>query len=97
VFYNRVEQLTDPERISFGQVLGYTVAHELGHFPLGSNSHSPQEIMHAKWSTDDKKRAAKGDLRFTPEQATAIRNRVLTIIRVRSASFPEIQKNPIER
>jgi hypothetical protein len=77
VFYNRVEQRTNVEKISLEQVLGHAVAHELGHLLLGSNSHSRSGIMSGQWSSEELKRAAKGDLLFTPEQAQMICNNVL--------------------
>jgi hypothetical protein len=73
VFYNRVQQRTDAEKISLAQVLGHAMAHELGHLLLGSNSHSSSGIMRAAWNAADVERMTKGDLLFTSEQAGIIR------------------------
>jgi len=76
IFYNRVEQRTNVERISLDQVLGHAVAHELGHLLLGTNSHFRTGIMSGQWNSEQLKRAAKGDLLFTSEQAQVIRHNV---------------------
>jgi hypothetical protein len=73
VFMNRVVEQTDVEKIGVDQVLGHAMAHEIGHILLGSNSHSSSGLMKSKWGPEDMKRAAKGDLLFTPEQAQTIR------------------------
>ena len=85
VFYNRVEQRTEVERISLEQVLGHAMAHELGHLLLGSNSHSSTGIMSGKWRADELKRAAKGDLLFTAQQARIIHDHALAKINQREA------------
>jgi hypothetical protein len=85
VFYNRVEQRTNLEKISLEQVLGHAVAHELGHLLLGSNSHSRSGIMSGRWSSEELKRAAKGDLLFTPEQARVTRDNVLAKLKQQQA------------
>jgi hypothetical protein len=76
VFYNRVEQRTNVEKISLDEVLGHAVAHELGHVLLGSNSHFRTGIMSGQWTSEELKRAAKGDLLFTSAQAQVIRHNV---------------------
>jgi hypothetical protein len=73
VFMNRVGEQTAVEKIGVDQVLGHAIAHEIGHILLGSNSHSSSGLMKAQWGPEDMKRAAKGDLLFTPEQAQTIR------------------------
>ena len=88
VFYNRVEQRTEVERISLEQVLGHAMAHELGHLLLGSNSHSSTGIMSGKWRAEELKRAAKGDLLFTPQQARIIHDHALAKIKQREAPQP---------
>jgi hypothetical protein len=77
VFYNRVQQRTDAEKVSLAQVLGHAMAHELGHLLLGSNSHSSRGIMRGTWSAADIRLVAKGDLLFTSEQTRAMRDNAL--------------------
>jgi hypothetical protein len=74
VFYNRVQQRTNVEKISLAQVLGHAMAHELGHLLLGSNSHSSRGIMRAIWSAADIQRMTKGDLLFTSEEVGVLRS-----------------------
>ena len=85
VFFNRVEQRTEVERISLDQVLGHAMAHELGHLLLGSNSHSSAGIMSGKWRAEELKHAAKGDLLFTAQQAKMIHDHALAKIKQRGA------------
>jgi len=74
VFYNRVQQRTNAEKISLAQVLGHAMAHEVGHLLLGSNSHSSRGIMRAIWSAADIQRMTKGDLLFTSEEVGVLRS-----------------------
>jgi len=60
---------------TMAQILGYTMAHEVGHL-LGLDFHSNLGIMHAVWSPTDLLNLAYGKLAFTPEQATVIRSQV---------------------
>ena len=78
---NRVGEQTDVEKIGLDQVLGHAIAHEIGHILLGSNSHGPRGLMKAKWGSEDIKRAGKGDLLFTPEQAQVIQHNLAKLAR----------------
>lgn len=81
---NTVEEQTDVEKIGLDQVLGHAIAHEIGHILLGSNSHGSRGLMKAKWGQEDIKRAGKGDLLFTPEQAQVIQNNLAKLARTYS-------------
>src|SRR5262249_15160573 len=50
------------------QILGYAIAHELGHL-LGIDGHSNLGIMRAAWNPTDFLNIAYRDLAFTPQQA----------------------------
>jgi hypothetical protein len=78
VFYRRAEQLARGGAASPPVILGHAVAHEIGHLLLGSNSHSPLGLMRARWSRQDLQNATLGNLLLTPEQAEAVRARVLS-------------------
>ena len=49
IFWNRVEEQAQRLNVPARRFLAHTVAHELGHLLLGSNSHSPTGIMTAHW------------------------------------------------
>jgi len=86
VFYDRVEGLYHkqiaatargkiPRSATTAQILGYAMAHEIGHL-LGLDAHSSVGIMRAEWRMDDVLNLAYGDLAFTPRQAAVIRGEV---------------------
>ena len=77
VFYDRVEQLAKGGTASVPVILGHAVAHEIGHLLLGSNSHTPQGLMRARWSRQDLQNASIGNLLFTSEQTQAMSAEVL--------------------
>jgi hypothetical protein len=59
--------------VSMGQVLGYVIAHEVGHLLLNQQVHSPHGIMREDWSLKDFRDMASGMLLFTPQQAEFLR------------------------
>ena len=63
--------------LSLGTMLGYVVAHEIGHLLLGNNSHSSTGIMRARWDKADLERAERRQLLFTEEQSQTMRRKVL--------------------
>jgi len=76
VFYHRVEALARSAQGLEYQILGNTMAHEIGHLLLGSTGHSPTGIMKAKWSRNELQPASLGVLLFTPQQAILIQSGV---------------------
>ena len=76
VFVNRIRTLAREEGRDLHVVLGYVIAHEIGHLLLGSNSHARQGIMLAKWKSDQLQLAQMGMLRFTPAQEQLMRRQV---------------------
>jgi hypothetical protein len=97
VFLDRVIGRTAIGEISLEQVLGHAMAHEVGHLLLGSNSHWTRGLMRGKWSLEDLRRAAKGDLLFTPQQAEVIRAEVLRRVRQQEARQAGGPVAPISR
>jgi len=71
VFYDRVEAIAKGENLS--RVLGYAIAHEIGHVLLGQSSHSPAGLMRANWSEKDLRPVHRDRMQFTPEQAEHMR------------------------
>jgi hypothetical protein len=85
LFYDRVKDLSHKQTTAGArakvarwatpaQILGYAMAHEVGHL-LGL-PHSPTGIMREGWRWNDLLDAAYGDLDFTPAQAAEIRMEV---------------------
>jgi hypothetical protein len=83
ILYHRVEDLARRENVSFSQVLGLAIAHEIGHLLLRSNAHSATGVMQARWRSKEVQRASQGLLLFSPEQAERIRADVLNRVRQR--------------
>ena len=84
IFYDRVEKLTI--EIKPSTVLGYAIAHELGHLLLGKTLrddryHSDSGIMRAKWDRNDIKGKTKDGMQFASEDAEHLRARVVQRIR----------------
>jgi hypothetical protein len=57
-------------------VLAHTMAHEIGHLLLGSNSHASQGIMRPTWDERDIHLAKTGVLGFTDAQAERMQAQV---------------------
>ncbi len=73
VYYDRIEQEVLFSPASTDQILGYVMAHELGHMLLRTTQHSSRGIMMAEWKFRFLQHAAQGLPRFTPQQAERIR------------------------
>ena len=78
VFYQYVERIAADELASPSQILGYAMAHEIGHLLLGPDHHSDEGIMRAHWDLKSLEEASQGQLLFTRDQARLIRNEVQT-------------------
>ncbi len=77
LFYDRVEKVARTEGLSIGVVLGYAIAHELGHLLLLREGHTRDGLMRDGLTHQDWEQAARGTLLFTAEQAESIRGTVL--------------------
>jgi hypothetical protein len=69
IFCDRVETLADSSNKAPELILGYAVAHEIGHVLLGSSDHSAGTLMQAQWTATTCHLASMGLLAFTREQA----------------------------
>jgi len=70
VLVQRIRVLAVQERIDVGRVLGYVMAHEIGHLLLPPNSHSRDGLMSALL---DLTQVRRGSLWFDEDQAARIR------------------------
>jgi hypothetical protein len=73
IFFDRVLGLCAVEEFSISVILGHAMAHELGHMVLRQTSHSPSGIMMETFRKGALRRAEKGRLLFTRQQATDMR------------------------
>jgi len=54
------------------QLLGFAVAHEVGHLLLGTNTHAAAGLMRAVWSRSDIQRNHPADWLFTAADSLAM-------------------------
>ena len=71
IYWHRVQAIADRYALAPSDVLGYAVAHELGHLLLPEYSHAPTGIMKAGFDPDNSL-----GLRFTELQGAQLRKRV---------------------
>jgi len=57
-------------------MLGYALAHELGHLLLGASSHATRGVMQATWSIETLRAASLGALFFTTAETAVLRSRL---------------------
>jgi hypothetical protein len=70
VFYDRILNLYGPEL--FPTVLGYAMAHEIGHILEGVKRHSETGIMKANWTPDEIKATRFHPMAFADEDVDLI-------------------------
>jgi hypothetical protein len=73
VFFRQVQDFAHAYDVDLGTMLGYVIAHEIGHLLLPGNAHSPTGVMQADWDRALVRDAARGSLTFTDAQAARIR------------------------
>jgi hypothetical protein len=86
VLYDRVKKFARRYHINCGVMLGYTIAHELGHLLLPPKSHSAAGVMRA---VIDLQQASERQLRFTPEQAALILTKLAAMSGYTAAARPQ--------
>ncbi len=86
VFYDRVEEEVVLGGFDPFVILAHVAAHEIGHLLLPRAGHSPTGLMRAQLTRKDWRRASKGELLFTPEQAEQLQAGVLARIREEEAT-----------
>jgi hypothetical protein len=82
VYLDRVTAFAVASGSSVASLLGYAIAHEIGHLLLGTNIHNTRGLMRPLWSRDEVRRGRAADWTFTESDARAIRAR-LAAARVR--------------
>jgi hypothetical protein len=77
LFYGAIERLQQEADVAPAVVLGFAMAHELGHLLLGVNAHAPIGLMRAHWARDDLRNAARGSMWFSAEQSLRMKRHFL--------------------
>jgi len=72
IYADRIAKVSETNAPTFNRVLGYALAHELGHVLLRSAAHAGTGLMRGVWSKSDWQRAAVSTIGFTPAQANQI-------------------------
>jgi hypothetical protein len=75
VYFEKVSLLASAAGADEATLLGYAIAHEIGHLLLASGGHSPDGLMRAIWSVEELRRGRRADWRFTGKDIAAIRSR----------------------
>jgi hypothetical protein len=73
VFVDRVEWLARPAGADSPTILGFAMAHEIGHLLLGTNAHAASGLMRALWSRHELQHARNSDWLFLPAEASRMR------------------------
>ena len=72
VFADRIVRLAARSGIDGGTLVGYAMAHEIGHLLLGTDAHAPRGLMRAAWTLPEISRRMPKDWRFSHEDAGRI-------------------------
>jgi len=75
VFFASVQRLQGQRTAGTAEILGYVMAHEIGHLLLGFHAHSNTGIMEARWSGPELQSIAMGRLAFKHEQCRRLLRR----------------------
>ncbi len=76
VYFERTHEMAKPLGLDLHVVLGHTIAHEIGHLLLGTNSHASSGIMRPTWRDHELRLASSGVLGFTEEQSRRMKVQV---------------------
>ena len=68
-----------------GELIGYVIAHELGHLLMGNDSHGEIGLMRSVWRAPEVELALRGTLFFTEAEKDKMRRRVLSAAAHRNA------------
>jgi hypothetical protein len=72
LFLDEIQRQQAQTGVSVPCLLGYALAHELGHVLMRSNAHSPRGVMRAEWSRAELDRIQHGALKFSEAEAKAL-------------------------
>jgi hypothetical protein len=73
VYDDRVRAMARGAGIGFAELLGRTIAHEIGHLLMGNSGHTPQGLMRASWSSADLRRNRATEWLFEGREGEVMR------------------------
>jgi hypothetical protein len=85
IYVDRVGWLAGQAGTDMPTLLGFAVAHEIGHLLLGSNAHSHDGLMRAVWSREELQRSAAADWLFGRSEAARMHTSILRLEGLRSS------------
>jgi hypothetical protein len=69
VFADRIATLAERADMDRGALVGYAIAHELGHLLLGTAAHARGGLMRAVWTVPEMRRRLSVEWRFSAKEA----------------------------
>ena len=81
VYADRVSVLAQHAGVDEGELLGRTIAHELGHLLLGTNRHAAQGLMRGSWSSEDLRHNRPAQWFFGGKESEAMRSGIASRLR----------------
>lgn len=73
VYGDAIESGREMNPIARSDLLGWVIAHELGHLLLGTHSHSSAGLMRGNWSAEDLKLKRRTEFTFSPREVKKLR------------------------
>lgn len=75
VYIDRVTRMAEQAGVDVHELLGRTIAHELGHLLMATGAHGPHGLMRPVWSQSEIRRRQMDDWVFRPREIAAIKAR----------------------
>jgi hypothetical protein len=85
IYADRVAWLSRQAEADTPTLVGFAIAHEIGHLLLGTNAHSGGGLMRAVWSRAELRRNDAADWLFGRSEAARMRSSVLRLDGLRSS------------
>jgi hypothetical protein len=76
VYFDRVDRAAKAAHMEAAALLGYAVAHEIGHLLLASSAHSTRGLMRPIWRDDELRNRRTVDWEITELEVAEIRKRL---------------------
>ena len=82
VYYQAVKALAADKDVELTTLLGFVIAHELGHLLLGP-AHAARGVMRAAWDRTDLEAIRRGSMKFSALEAAGMRCALQTTVQAR--------------